>query len=143
MASQESFTIGGKDYDCFRRLLFTDRVQLAQAGFYYHPTSSCPDNVTCYLCRSNLDGWEETDDPIEEHMSHSGDCGWAITVFAERAVEHGHRDLADPLSAGMLEARRMTFTPGWPHENKRGWLCKKEKVHFLGYSCLMALIRVR
>ena len=124
-------------------LSLIDRTQLAQAGFYYQPTSSCPDNVTCYLCRSNLDGWEDTDDPIEEHISHSASCGWAITVFAERAVEYGHRDLADPLSAGMFEARRMTFAPGWPHENKRGWLCKTEQVIPLGIFLPMKLIRNR
>ena len=103
--------------------------QLAQAGFYYNPTSSNPDNVTCYLCRSNLDGWEETDNAVDEHLSHSQDCGWAITMSVEQAIEKGLGEaLDDPLSGRMLEARKMTFATGWPHEEKRGWLCKVQKV---------------
>lgn len=106
----------------------SNQVQLAQAGFSFTPTSSCPDNVTCYVCGSCLDGWEDTDDPIDEHLSHSGLCGWAITLATERAIENGSDDLEDPLSEAMLEARRMTFACGWPHESKRGWLCKTKKV---------------
>ena len=106
---------------------FTENVQLAQAGFFFAPTSSCPDSVKCYLCQSSLDGWEETDDPIDEHLSHSGQCGWAIAVAIDRAIERGYDNLKDPSSEEMLDARKMTFA-GWPHENKRGWLCKTQKV---------------
>ncbi|CAO1600647.1 hypothetical protein XANCAGTX0491_004331 [Xanthoria calcicola] len=28
----------------------------------------------------------------------------------------------------LLDARRMTFGANWPHENKRGWICKTEKM---------------
>ena len=122
-------------------MLVIDKVQLAAAGFYYHPTPSCPDNVVCYLCRSSLDGWEETDDPIDEHLSHSRSCGWAICAFAEGAIENGYRDLADPLSEGMLEARRMTFAAGWPHENKRGWLCKTQKVNTTALCVRLLMLR--
>ncbi|KAL9101672.1 MAG: hypothetical protein Q9163_003093 [Psora crenata] len=103
-------------------------LQLAQAGFFYRPTSSCPDNATCYLCRSNLDGWEEEDDPTGEHLKHSPSCGWAIAAFIEQAIEAGDRNVEDPMSERMLDARRMTFGTTWPHENKRGWLCKIQKM---------------
>ena len=104
------------------------QLQLARAGFYYNPTSSCPDNVVCFLCNSNLDGWEDTDDPVNEHISHCHHCGWAITVAVENCIDKGMDELEDPMSERMVEARRMTFATGWPHENKRGWTCKVQKV---------------
>lgn len=103
-------------------------VQLSRAGFFYKPTSSCPDNTTCYLCQSSLDGWEENDNAVEEHLKHSPKCGWAITIATEFEIEYGNQSPEDPMSERLLDARRMTFGPGWPHENKRGWTCKTQKV---------------
>jgi len=34
----------------------------------------------------------------------------------------------NPLSDTMMEARRATFQDAWPHESKKGWKCKVEKV---------------
>ena len=104
------------------------RLQLAKAGFYYKPTSTNPDNATCYLCHCNLDGWEEEDDPIAEHLKHSPSCGWANTASIEQAIENGERDLEDPASEKLMDARAMTFGSTWPHESKRGWVCKTQKV---------------
>lgn len=103
-------------------------MQLAKAGFFYKPTSTNPDNATCYLCLCNLDGWEEDDDPVAEHLKHSPACGWALTTSIEQAVESGERSLEDPMSKRLLEARAMTFGTTWPHESKRGWVCKSQKV---------------
>lgn len=111
--------------EAIRMLIY---AQLARAGFYYHPTASCPDNATCFLCQSNLDGWEEDDDPIVEHLKHSPACGWAITAYIEQSIENGNPTEEDPMSEGMLSARTMTFGTQWPHENKRGWTCKTQKV---------------
>lgn len=36
----------------------------------------------------------------------------------------------DPMSEKMVEARRATFKDTWPHEGKRGWKCKVQKVSF-------------
>lgn len=102
--------------------------QLARAGFFYRPTASCPDNTRCYLCESNLDGWEENDNAVEEHLKHSPNCGWAITIATEIQIEDGSQSQEDPMSERMLDARRMTFDSKWPHENKRGWTCKIQKV---------------
>jgi hypothetical protein len=108
--------------------------QLARAGFFYRPTSSCPDNTTCYLCQSNLDGWEEDDNPTEEHLKHARNCGWAISVCIEQAIEDGNHSLEDPMSQNMRDARYMTFGSNWPHEHKRGWTCKTQKVCVRSYQ---------
>ncbi|KAL9599222.1 MAG: hypothetical protein Q9219_004003 [cf. Caloplaca sp. 3 TL-2023] len=103
-------------------------TQLAQAGFYYNPTSSAPDNTTCYVCHSNLDGWEEDDSAVGEHINLASDCGWAAIVRIEQEVEEGNLEQADPMAQSLLDARKMTFGAIWPHDNKRGWLCKTQKL---------------
>ncbi|KAL8859622.1 MAG: hypothetical protein Q9178_004021 [Gyalolechia marmorata] len=103
-------------------------TQLAKAGFFYNPKPSAPDNTTCYLCHNHLDGWEEDDDAFEEHANLSPGCGWAAIARIEQNIENGISEQADPTDERLLDARRMTFGTNWPHENKRGWICKTEKV---------------
>ncbi|KAH0534121.1 hypothetical protein FGG08_007279 [Glutinoglossum americanum] len=111
--------------------------QLAQAGFYYRPSQESPDSVECFLCRKGLDGWEEDDNPIEEHLKHSADCGWAVNTCIEQKSEEQKRDdNGDHLSERMMAARRVTFADRWPHEGKKGWLCKITKMVEAGwYYC--------
>lgn len=33
----------------------------------------------------------------------------------------------------MLNARKSTFGIAWPHDSKRGWTCKTQKVAYTGY----------
>ena len=40
---------------------------MAEAGFYYVGNPSEPDIARCYYCRRELDGWEPTDVPWDEH----------------------------------------------------------------------------
>ncbi|KAL8842920.1 MAG: hypothetical protein Q9170_000324 [Blastenia crenularia] len=103
-------------------------TQLARAGFFYNPTSVAPDNTTCYLCHHNLDGWEEDDSATGEHLNFSPDCGWAAMVRIEQDIEEDNYEQKDPTDEILVEARRMTFGVMWPHENKRGWLCKTQRV---------------
>ncbi|MCJ1473644.1 hypothetical protein MMC13_002295 [Lambiella insularis] len=111
-------------------------AQLASAGFYYAPTATCPDSATCFMCEKGLDGWEEEDDPIREHLNYSPDCSWAINMAIEQEIEEGVRTDEDPMSAKMLEARRSTFGDRWPHEGKRAWFCKVQKMVEAGwYYC--------
>lgn len=65
---------------------------------------------------------------MEEHLKHAPNCGWAVTVAIEQDIENGSYSLEDPMSEKVLDARRMTFGSRWPHENKRGWTCKTQKV---------------
>ncbi|KAF9168733.1 hypothetical protein BGX20_011235 [Mortierella sp. AD010] len=98
---------------------------LADAGFYWKPAMSSQDNVMCFLCGKSLDGWTDTDDPYDEHLSHSRTCGWAI-VKSIPLVDDDELpfrwDDEDELPKGerMTKARIQTFGNWWPHENK-GW----------------------
>ncbi|KAI4137067.1 MAG: hypothetical protein L6R39_007490 [Caloplaca ligustica] len=104
-----------------------DPAQLARAGFFYNPKASAPDNTTCYLCHSNLDGWEEEDSAFGEHLNFSPDCGWAVIAQIEQDGD-GNLAKRNPTDESLLNARMMTFGANWPHEHKRGWVCKTQKV---------------
>lgn len=105
--------------------------QFAKAGFFFQPHPKSPDNVVCFLCHKSLDGWEETDNPLEEHLKHSPTCGWAITAAIEAG--YGSYGKVPPLDPAMIEARKATFGGHWPYESKKGFKCKTKKV---GTPCL-------
>ncbi|RPB20598.1 inhibitor of apoptosis repeat-containing protein [Terfezia boudieri ATCC MYA-4762] len=114
--------------------------KLAKAGFYYRPTISAPDNACCYLCKKNLDGWEPDDIPAIEHAKHSLSCGWAIVHATEIRLQSSSKAaIEDPMSEGMVEARRMTFGKWWPHEKKKGWGPKVNKCSWRKQDSTMRL----
>jgi hypothetical protein len=41
--------------------------------------------------------------------------------------------MEDPTQARLSQARRATFNNSWPHEQKRGWLCKTESLVQAGW----------
>ncbi|KAL6246690.1 hypothetical protein RBB50_005997 [Rhinocladiella similis] len=107
--------------------------ELAKAGFYYKPSSASNDNTICFMCGRFLDGWEADDDPIQEHLKHSNDCSWAILMDAAQSARVDINNMDDPTGEHHADARRATFGIGWPHESKRGWTCKTEKMVEAGW----------
>lgn len=106
---------------------------LAKAGFFWKPTSS-KDNVECFMCGRHLDGWEEDDDALEEHLKHGPDCAWALLMSVDAEGTRDTSTMEDPTGPQLTEARRNTFESiGWPHESKRGWTCKTEKMVEAGW----------
>ncbi|RKF54831.1 putative at hook domain-containing protein [Erysiphe neolycopersici] len=110
---------------------FLSASDLAKSGFYYLPSLTSPDNVVCFLCHKPLDGWEETDDPLVEHLRHSPNCGWAITASVERS--NGKWSEEHPLSTRLIEARKATFADKWPHREKKGWKCHIKQMTEAGW----------
>lgn len=94
---------------------------LAFAGFYYKPTSESPDNVHCNTCNCSLDGWEASDFPAHEHLTHAPTCGFAINVNIR--LRHGDpsRVEDDPTTEVMEAARRQTFGDEWPLDTAAGF----------------------
>lgn len=108
-------------------------AELARVGFFYKPSTS-KDNVECFTCGRNLDGWEEEDDALQEHLKHGPDCAWALLMSIESEQDIDASNMEDPTSEQLMEARRTTFkTSGWPHEKKKGWSCKVEKLVEAGW----------
>ncbi|KAF3044279.1 hypothetical protein E8E12_003348 [Didymella heteroderae] len=94
---------------------------LAFAGFVWKPTTASPDNVQCFSCHCQLDGWEENDVPAYEHLTHSPNCGFAVvTCIRLRSGDPG-RSEDDPASDAMMQARRDTFEHGWPLDANEGY----------------------
>ena len=86
----------------------------------------------CFTCERKLDGWESEDDPFVEHLTHSPNCPWAL---ATSPYIEGNSELynEDPTSSKLADARRETFAGKWPHESKRGWVCKTERMVEAGW----------
>ncbi|KAI9158275.1 Protein bir1 [Paramyrothecium foliicola] len=84
-------------------------ASLASAGFYFSPSPENPDNTVCFLCGNGLDGWESGDDPLDEHLKHAPNCGWAIVAAIE--VELGDYCLQDPSLPEMLVDAGWKYTP--------------------------------
>ncbi|KAK9435402.1 Inhibitor of Apoptosis domain containing protein [Metarhizium brunneum] len=107
-------------------------ASLAIAGFYFDPYPENPDNCVCFLCGKGLDGWEAGDDPLEEHLKHSPQCGWAIVSAIEAEIDEYSRQ--DPTLPHMVEARKATFAGKWPHEGRKGWKCKTKQLVEAGWK---------
>ncbi|WWC68003.1 uncharacterized protein I206_101922 [Kwoniella pini CBS 10737] len=108
---------------------------LARAGFYHTPGTSEDswDNCKCFLCNVELGGWDEEDDPFEEH-SRRGNCAWADMICTVK-VEKRKRDASEgayttsyitqatlPQSKESATVREQTYKKWWPHKQKSGWL---------------------
>ncbi|CAJ2514005.1 Uu.00g021240.m01.CDS01 [Anthostomella pinea] len=104
----------------------------ARAGFFFAPTSEFRDNTVCFLCHKNVGGWEENDNPFEEHLRLSPHCGWAVVAGIEIGL--GDYGMDDPTSSEMLDARKATFAERWPHEGKKGWKCKTKQLADAGWK---------
>ncbi|RYP62639.1 hypothetical protein DL771_009632 [Monosporascus sp. 5C6A] len=109
-----------------------DAESFARAGFYFDPTPEYPDNTVCFLCSRKIGGWEDGDNPFEEHLRLSPQCGWAIVAAIE--VGLGDYGFDDPTQPRMIEARKATFGGRWPHEGKRGWKCKTKQLVDAGWK---------
>lgn len=104
----------------------------ASAGFFFEPTPEAPDNTVCFLCLKPVAGWEEDDNPLEEHLRLSPHCGWAVVAAIDAGL--GDYALDDPSSTEMAGARKATFAGRWPHEGKRGWKCKTKQLVESGWK---------
>lgn len=70
--------------------------KLAAAGFFHCPTDQEPDAVRCFVCHKELDGWEPTDIPLQEHKKHSPNCPFlSIQNPSRMTVEETMRLLRD------------------------------------------------
>ena len=52
-------------------------AKMTSAGFYHVPDPVERDTARCFFCCRTICGFEESDDPVEEHMRRSKDCEYA------------------------------------------------------------------
>lgn len=123
-------------------------AHLAKAGWFFTPSKSSPDQVTCFLCKKSLGGWEETDDPFVEHVGHGKDCGWAATrcTLELKRQEKGEKagagvkwSLENDGGKEMEKGRKATFGKWWPHDKSKGWMPTSSAVRFPSSSEMFSL----
>lgn len=95
--------------------------ELAYTGFVWKPTTISPDNVQCWACGCSLDGWEETDVPAFEHLTHSPHCGFAVVTAMKLRSGDPARTEEDPIGENMINAREKTFGDLWPLDTAAGY----------------------
>ncbi|KAJ6561078.1 hypothetical protein DFH09DRAFT_1279334 [Mycena vulgaris] len=104
---------------------------LAEAGFYFDPSTDDPDNATCFMCNKQVTEWAEDDDPFDIHWTKCAKvCAWAnLRCGLRRDTDsEGNYVFSDksrlPTSKAMEKARLETFTgQGWK------WKHDKNKKH--------------
>ncbi|KAL0575581.1 hypothetical protein V5O48_006397 [Marasmius crinis-equi] len=116
--------------------------KMARAGFIYIPSSQGDDTASCAYCGVLLSGWEEEDDPMEEHrkrvMSSKTTCPMFPDIGADslkastsksRSKSKAHNDLVMPTKdydgpddeeAPAPKASTSTKTPKKPKTSSRG-----------------------
>ncbi|QPG75528.1 hypothetical protein FOA43_002883 [Brettanomyces nanus] len=129
--------------------------EMAADGFYYDPTYSHQDGVTCFYCKKKEHDWMglldqqlDMDDgiqrkpPIIRHLESSPNCPNARLLGARFECEHTtdfhwERDdlFQDPMNSA--EIRIKTFI-GWPYKKKKGFPGAEELAangfYYLGYD---------
>ncbi|KDQ60304.1 hypothetical protein JAAARDRAFT_152872 [Jaapia argillacea MUCL 33604] len=115
---------------------------LAEAGFYFNPSTDEPDSVSCFICSKELSDWAHDDDPFHIHWSKCYDsCPWAIVRCGlEHDVdEDGNFTFPDanrlPSNKTMETARWDTFRAhkSWPHDTVRGHGANSKKMAKAGF----------
>ncbi|XP_057319322.1 baculoviral IAP repeat-containing protein 5-like [Microplitis mediator] len=51
---------------------------MAAAGFFATGGKDEPDSVECFMCNKPMDGWEESDNPWDEHVKHQKNCKYIL-----------------------------------------------------------------
>ncbi|EJD05359.1 uncharacterized protein FOMMEDRAFT_165810 [Fomitiporia mediterranea MF3/22] len=117
-------------------------TSLAEAGFYFKPSKQDPDNVQCFICKKELSGWEEDDNPFEIHVKKCPKCPWAIARCSlEFDVDSDGKFLITdssrlPTNKVLEKARADTFKGGkkwWPHDSVKNHGAASKKMAKAGF----------
>ncbi|KAL2312401.1 Protein bir1 [Schizosaccharomyces pombe] len=106
---------------------------LATVGFYYNPISESNseerlDNVTCYMCTKSFYDWEDDDDPLKEHITHSPSCPWAYILSSKNNPNQ------NPQAAALTKCREQTFVDKvWPYTNRPDYHCEPSVMAASGF----------
>ncbi|THH09571.1 hypothetical protein EW145_g1910 [Phellinidium pouzarii] len=115
---------------------------LAEAGFFFKPSKDEPDNVQCFICKKELGGWDEEDNPFEIHVNKCPKCPWAIARCSlEFDVDSdGNFSLKDagrlPSNKVLEKARLDTFggkQKWWPHDSVKNHGATSKKMAKAGF----------
>ncbi|KAH8110315.1 hypothetical protein DFH11DRAFT_799887 [Phellopilus nigrolimitatus] len=115
---------------------------LAEAGFFHKPAKDDADNVQCFICKKELGGWDEEDNPFEIHVRKCPKCPWAVARCSlEFDVDSdGNFSLKDsarlPSNKVLEKARLDTFggkQKWWPHDSVKNHGATSKKMAKAGF----------
>ncbi|KAJ8523175.1 hypothetical protein ONZ45_g279 [Pleurotus djamor] len=112
-------------------------LKMAQAGFVYTPQFPNDDLATCLYCKVSLSGWDEDDDPLEEHRKRERKSGLSCPFFAlseppkppsrkpssKTSVSKGHK----PKASSRSESAAALFDDELEEEEERPAVMKGAK----------------
>lgn len=111
-------------------------ASLAAAGFFFEPVAGIKnsDNASCVYCCKGLEGWEEGDDALAEHLKRALDdgtgdsCPWATIMHESNTTKTAKQHWSDPHGDKMRNARKGTFGSWWKYDGKKGWKPTSDRV---------------
>lgn len=81
--------------------------QLVEAGWTFQPTPEYDDLTSCPYCELSLDGWEEEDNPMEQHQKRNPDCTF-FTLSEQFALAAPKKKTAKTKKARASKASRVS-----------------------------------
>jgi len=106
--------------------------KMVAAGFYHVPDPVDKDTARCFFCCRTICGFEEKDDPIEEHLSRTKDCKFQLytnttsttmtlhelqTLQGERSSNYIQSIARDLINKALSESQYLTVELGDMKEN--------------------------
>ncbi|CAL1709184.1 unnamed protein product [Somion occarium] len=89
--------------------------KMAKAGFVYTPQAAGDDTVTCFYCGIALSGWDEDDDPLEEHHKREqkadASCPFFTTAALGRSTSRPPPKASKPPSRTVSQSKKLRSTP--------------------------------
>jgi hypothetical protein len=70
------------------QMWFMSHRKLAEAGLFYFKNSDC---IQCAFCRGVVRGWENSDEPYEEHRRHFPKCPFMMGFNVGNVPSHHFR----------------------------------------------------
>lgn len=100
-----------------------DIHHVAEFGFYFTPTKSYPDQITCFCCKKKEKNLEGVENIAEFHLGNNPKCAFSFILTAQYNhslegsdgfwdSEHA-QELRDPFSKSSVAIRRRTFGKYW------------------------------
>lgn len=103
---------------------------MAKAGFYYFPNFSGEDFALCPYCGLGLDGWEPTDEPVEEHQRRSPHCLYFTAnskIPLPTSIESESHEQANDVDAMGYESTESTTSTASNKRKKKATAATKSR----------------
>jgi hypothetical protein len=78
---------------------------MVDAGFHYDPCQDALDRVACSACSLVLEGWENGDDPLQEHENRRPSCSYLEFIRNQKCTAINSLDASNTKFSGNNESQ--------------------------------------